>query len=346
MKIHLSPLPEVGICFWDAWDRLNTDCGNRHPLLQARLVKLLIEHFPADLEALSITENGSPAVLMLIKKPARDLELVRVGYLPAQSQIALVQTHSACSNLSQRLFQALPLSSQRFDLSFVDSHYQMELTQAKGVKRSTKALDMAIALNGDFKSYWNTRPRPLKKNIARYKNRARRELGDFRFEVIRAPEAIRNAVDRYGTLESEGWKGASGTALHPHNQQGQFYRALLHEYAATNEAIVFELYHQDRLVASRLTIHNSKMLVILKTTFDENYKRYAAGRILLYRVIEHLFAEKELEQIAFYTNATPEQLEWATASRPVYNISFYRYPFLASASELLRRFRSLRHLPR
>lgn len=339
MRTRLSPLIEADTRFWEDWDRLNTDYGDRHPLLQARMVKLLIEHFPTDLEALSITENDTPVVLLLAKKPARGLQLARVGYLPAQSQIALVQMHPDYINFGEQLFRALPLTSQRFDLLFVDSRHQPQIAQVEGAERSIKTQDMAISLHGDFANYWNTRPRTLKKNLSRYKNRVKRELDGFRFEAVSDPAAVRNAVDRYGLLESEGWKGTSGTALHPNNKQGQFYRALLHEYAATDEAIVFELYHQDRLVASRLTIHNSKMLVILKTTFSEDYKRYAAGRILLYKVIKYLFVEKNMEQIAFYTNATPEQLEWATESWPTYNISFYRYPSLAGVSGLLRHLR-------
>lgn len=348
MTVRLSPLAEVSSRFWEDWDTLNTDYGNRHPLLQARMVRLLTEHFPSGLDVLSIMQDGSPAALMLVKKPAKKLtkapRLIRAGYLPAQSQIALAQVHPDCVNLSQKLFQALPLTSQRFDLLFVDSLHQSRLAEAEGAERSTRALDMAISLNGDFEDYWNTRPKTLKKNISRYKNRVKREIGDLRFEVVRDPETVLTAVDRYGILESEGWKGANGTALHPDNKQGRFYRALLHEYATTDEAIVFELYHQDRLVASRLTVHNARMLVILKTTFSEDYKRHAVGRLLLYKVIEHLFAEGNMEQIAFYTNATPEQLEWATESRPTYNISFYRYPCLARASRFLRHPReSLRH---
>lgn len=340
MTVKLMPLSQASERFWVDWDTLNNDGHDRHPLLQARMVKLLTEYFPCHVDALTIMQNASPAALMLIKNSASCLSLRRTGYLPAQSQIALAQVHPGCHGLSPQLFRTLPLTTQRLDLLFVDSLHQSTLAEMHGAERSTRGLDMAISLDGEFKSYWDSRPRALRKNISRYANRVAREIGNFRFEVITAPEIVVNAVDRYGILESKGWKGDSGTALHPNNQQGKFYRALLHQYAITNEAIVFELYHHDCLVASRLTIHNSKMLVILKSTFNENYKRYAAGRLMLYKVIKHLFAEKRMDHIAFYTNATPEQLEWATESRPIYNISFHRHPCVGQIAKLLRRFRN------
>lgn len=342
MTARLMSLTTVPAHFWDDWSTLNTDCHDAHPLLQTRMVRLLIEHFPADLEVLSIVQDGAPAALLLVKNSAKRSSLSRVGYLPAQSQIALAQLHPDCLNLRQKLLQVLPRTTQRFDLLYVDSVHQARIAAADGAERSTRALDMTINLDGDFESYWETRPKTLRKNISRYRNRVKREIGSFRFNVIREPQIILSAVDRYGFLESKGWKGASGTAVHPNNRQGRFYRALLHEYATTDEAMVFELYHQDRLVASRLTIHNGKMLVILKTTFDEDYKCYAAGRMLLYEVIKHLFAEKKLEHIAFYTSATSEQLQWATDSRPIYNISFYRHPALARVNSLLRNIKRLK----
>lgn len=340
MTASLRPLSDVSTRFWQDWDTLNSHCCNHHPLLQARMARLLIEYFPARLEAITVMQDGAPAAVMLIKHTDRRWRLVKTGYLPAQSQIALAHIHPGCHDLRRKLFRALPPTTQRLDLLFVDSLYQSTLTEAEGAERSVRGKDMTISLDGEFKAYWDNRPKTLKKNISRYTNRVKREIGSFRLEVITAPAMILSAVDRYGVLESAGWKGASGTALHPANQQGRFYRALLHQYAQTNEAIVFELYHDNRLVASRLTIHNSKMLVILKTTFNEDYRRYAVGRLLLYRVIEHLFMEGTIEQIAFYTNATPEQLEWATESRPIYNVSFYRHPCSAKVRQLLTSLRN------
>ena len=44
------------------------------------------------------------------------------------------------------------------------------------------------------------------------------------------------AVGRYAALESQGWKGAQGTALAPGNDQAIFYAGLMRQEAATGRA--------------------------------------------------------------------------------------------------------------
>lgn len=340
MTATFYPLTKCADQFWEDWEQFNATHTHHHPLLQRRMIRLFIKCFPAHIDVLSLTQEGSPTALLLLRKASATLPLVRKGYLPAQSQIALAQVRPDVANLKDKLFEALPLLTQRLDLQFVDTAYQTPLAQAEGVERTIQAVDMEIGLDGDFQSYWQQRPKSLRKNITRYNHRITRDLGHLDLRITRDPTTIPSAVDRYGILESGGWKGVRGTAIHPDNQQGLFYRALLHEYATTDEAAVFELYHEDRLVASRLTVRNATTLVILKTAFDEDYKPYATGRILLYRMLEHLFSEKELGSVAFYTNATSEQLQWATESRPAYNVSFYRHPALARARGWVHRVRN------
>jgi len=41
---------------------------------------------------------------------------------------------------------------------------------------------------------------------------------------------------RYGILESAGWKGKSGTSIHPENIQGAFYDEVLQSFAPNRQA--------------------------------------------------------------------------------------------------------------
>ncbi len=148
-------------------------------------------------------------------------------------------------------------------------------------------------------------------------------MGEIRFVYTSSAEAIRKATQRYGMLESSGWKGYEGTALHPSNLQGEFYQELMTSLAEKDEALVVEMYLQDNLVASRLCCMSEKTLIILKTTYDEAMKKYAFGRLLLHELISHCFTYKNLEYIDFYTNATDDQMDWCTDSRSMYNASYY-----------------------
>ncbi|MGB1139924.1 MAG: GNAT family N-acetyltransferase, partial [Halioglobus sp.] len=101
-------------------------------------------------------------------------------------------------------------------------------------------------------------------------------------------------------------------------------RDIMEAYAAHDEAWVFELYLGDSLAASRLCIANSEQLIILKTTYDEQFSDYAAGRILLYETVRYVFERQISSRVDFYTNATRDQLEWSTSSRTMHNLSMFR----------------------
>jgi hypothetical protein len=182
-----------------------------------------------------------------------------------------------------------------------------------------------VEVSGDFEGYWAARPRNLKKNLRRYRNRMNNEIGPSRLSVSTLPHDVSVATDRYGLLESGGWKGGEGTALHPDNVQGEFYRTWMVEMAESSRAYVFELYVGDMLLASRLCVVGEGLLVIVKTTFNEEFKRYAVGRLLLHDTLEYIFQNGLAKVIDFYTDATEDQLDWATSSRSMQHCSVYRW---------------------
>jgi hypothetical protein len=155
--------------------------------------------------------------------------------------------------------------------------------------------------------------------------------------VLERPEDMREAVTRYGGLESAGWKQAAGTAVHIDNPQGRFYAEVLEQFAATRHGRVYELWIADRLAASRLVISGAGMHIILKTSYDESLSEFAPGRLLLYALLERAFAERSQRAVEFYTNATVDQLAWATASRTISHSVHFRHAWIAGLYDVWRR---------
>jgi hypothetical protein len=187
-----------------------------------------------------------------------------------------------------------------------------------------------------FDSYWKTRPKNLRKNISRYFNRLSKENIAVDFKAHSSESEIITALHRYGELETNGWKGPEGTAIHSTNIQGQFYTEVLANFASNQKAEITELYFNEQLVASRITIFNDRILIILKTTFNENFSSYAPGRLLLYLLIEREFKLKRTQYIEFYTNATKEQIAWSTGQRPIEHVTIYLSPMRRKIIKLAR----------
>ncbi len=87
-----------------------------------------------------------------------------------------------------------------------------------------------------FTNYLQQRPRKLRQNISRYRNRLESTSQNHRYVVHTEPETVSAAVERYGLLESRGWKSTIGTSLDPSNQQGIFYKLFITERAKHGQA--------------------------------------------------------------------------------------------------------------
>jgi CelD/BcsL family acetyltransferase involved in cellulose biosynthesis len=236
------------------------------------------------------------------------------------------------------LLAALPGHATELDLLCNDPRFG-DLRELPGlpVKSLAHALTMSVNLRGSFDDYWAQRPRELIQNMRRYLRRLQAEPGGERLVIVQAPEAMGAAVDRYAALETRGWKGREGTAVSSDTPQGRFYADVMRHFAARGEAFIYELWHGEELLASRMLLLRQGMAVMLKTAFHEQFERFAPGRILLLRTLEDLFRRAPGGVVEFYTNAESDLLAWSTSQRWINHVSVYRHKGLPALFSLLRR---------
>lgn len=326
---------------WQQWSHLAEQYHDNNPMLHSLFVKGLLAFFPEKIycarlydenPAINGLDSGDNAAL---EEPKLIMLLQYLGngkwrtYKPSQAQTALLVMASDTVISWQGLFAALPHLALYLDVYALDSRDHAELISSLPAHiTSHAATNMTIDVEGDFEDYWSARPKSLKSNIRRYLKRLERDNLKLSIESLDQDEALKFGVDQYGMLESQGWKGRAQTALHPGNVQGAFYRELLSSFGKDGQALVFELRLGETLVASRLCVFNQHIFIMLKTTFDEDFRRHAVGRILLYFVIKHVFDNKLTKTIDFYTNATRDQLDWSSNRREMVNATLYRYKWL------------------
>lgn len=335
-QIHtLAPAQGLGAHRED-WDALNRRLMGGHAMLDGRFVDALLRHFGTDGALLATARAGGEATAMLLFSPHTRGLGVRSSFLPAQTQIgpSLIPAGLDLSGL----FSVLPGYASELDLLCNDPRFgdQRELP-GKPVKSVPHALTMNVSLKGGFEDYWAQRPRKLIQNMRRYLRRLQSEAGTDRLDVITEPELITAAVARYAALESSGWKGREGTAVSADNPQGSFYAEVMRGFAERGEALVYELWLGDSLIASRMLLLNGGMAVMLKTAFDEKFERFAPGRILLLRTLEDLFQRAPGCVVEFYTNADADLLAWSTSQRWINHISIYRHRGMPALYSMLRR---------
>lgn len=309
-----------------AWDALNQRLFNGHPMLGSGFIECLLKHFGDGSEHLCVlAPHGVPEAMCLLKPAGFG---VWRTFLPSQAQLSpvLIQKMSALTGL----INSLPGFVIRLDFLCNDPQFGDLATRCYATStRMDHALTMSVNLKDGFSAYWDSRSKNLKKNIVRYKGRLAEDNITQKFLCITEPQDIGDAVARYAELESKGWKSNSGTAIGTDNLQGRFYIELLSSLSTSGGAMVCELWFNNQLTASRLMIVSGHMIIILKTTYDESFKQYAPGRLLLRDVIEATCISHPNSTLEFYTDANPDQLAWASAQRWITHWTFYKNRFSA-----------------
>ena len=320
----------------DAWNQLNRQLMAGHTMLDGAFVDALLRHFGSCGVQLAVARQGEqPVAMLLLNAHARGLG-VWSSFLPSQTQIgpSLVPPDLDLGGL----LAVLPGYASELDLLCNDPRFgDLRGLPGRPVKGLPHALTMSVSLRNGFDDYWAQRPRKLIQNMRRYLRRLHAEAGSERLDVISSPDAIAAAVDRYAALESSGWKGREGTAVSSDNPQGLFYAGLMRTFAAQGEALIYELWLGDDLLASRMLLLRDGMVVMLKTAFHEQFERFAPGRILLQRTLEDLFRRVPGGVVEFYTNAEADLLAWSTSQRWINHVSIYRHRGLPAVYGLLRR---------
>jgi CelD/BcsL family acetyltransferase involved in cellulose biosynthesis len=106
------------------------------------------------------------------------------------------------------------------------------------------------------------------------------------FELLTQPNDVDGPLDRGFAVEASGWKGKAGTAILSDSRTEWFYRTVAHAFADQGQLALSWLCFGEEMVAFDLDLLVDGRLYLLKTGFDERYRRLAPGLVLRLAVIE------------------------------------------------------------
>lgn len=317
----------------EIWDKLNAELYSSNPYFDSSFIEPLLAYFSAGRARICIfrRENEIDGLVIVVS--------LRLGkwslFVPAQAQIAPILVRHP-ENL-QGLIHALPGLSLVLDLPCQDTLHSPSLDEKSLLFGPVQhAHTMGVKLDGDFKGYWDVRSANLRKSMGRRLRKAQDAGFAVRLNHLTEPGDMQSVIARFGEMESAGWKGRGGTAVHADNAQGRFYTDVLRRFAKRGKASVYELYFNDTLIAMQLCIASPSMLVLLKTTYDESQAVFSPGRLLLYLLLEEEFAEKRVQTIEFYTNADSDGLAWATHDRWISHYMLFSNSFVRETYQILK----------
>jgi hypothetical protein len=323
--------------FRGRWDAVNLK-QNNHILLDSGFVALLLSHFGTRDVMLAINEDAAnPAMALIERRAAGIWETFQPSWAPL-GLILFGDGERGADNL-RSLMRSLPGYAVELGVLQQDPNCWgfSEVDNCNWIEKSDYMQTARIPLEGTFQDYWASREDRLRKNNDRLRRRMAEKGLNVEFTITRDPASVEEGICEFGRLESKGWKAKGGTAMTADDAQACFYRAVLEYFCKRNEGMIYQLRVNREPVATDLCLIRGEMFIVLRTTYDEDWKVYAPGVLLREDIVRSLYAEGRVRNYEFYGPLMEYQLRWTRDTRTLYHLTCFRHPWIRGARQLVKK---------
>lgn len=330
------------------WQSLNSGPA-ASALLEPDFIRAMLSAFGSGKEMLAVCMRGDRLVAMtvLAARGRGSWATFQPSQAPLSPWVQAAGEDTAA--LLAALLRCLPGMPLVLSLTQRDPELSPRPADCGPMRTQDYIQTARISISGSFDDYWNARGKNLRNNLKKQRAKLLKDGVATTMQVVRAPADMAAAVADYGKLESAGWKARGGTAIHPDNAQGRFYRAMLEAYAARGAASVYRYWFDQQLVAMDFCIEGNGCLIVLKTTYDETVPNSLSPTLLMREeAVRQVFDEARFARLEFYGKVMEWHTRWTDEIRTMYHATAYRWPLLLGLRQLAQAplLSQLRALPR
>jgi CelD/BcsL family acetyltransferase involved in cellulose biosynthesis len=334
MKWAIYPAAQFS-AFAERWSQLNAET-TKSPLLEVDFVQPLLKEFGNGRELLAVCEqDGRTQAMAIIAPRGRG---VWDTFQPSQAPVGpwMHRRELDMSQLATSLLKSLPGIPLSLGLTQLDPDLFARPVESKNLRTINYIETAKISITGTFDAYWEARGKNLRSNMKKQRSKLQKDGVQTRMQVNRSPDDVAEAIADYGKLESAGWKAAGGTAIHPDNAQGRYYRSMLEAYCRRGAGRIYRYWFDSQLVAMDLCIEGPDSIIILKTTYDESVPNSLSPTLLMREeACRQLFEEARFSKIEFYGKVMEWHRRWTDEIRTMYHATEYRWPVLLELRGML-----------
>lgn len=309
--------------FAAAWDRVN-EAGRGIPFLHSAFIALALREFGTGEELLAVHGAGDAgdALAVLFAKGKGVWETFQPAQLPLG---AWVMTPGLdYRRLLDELLRCLPGAAFLVGVSQQDPYLHERPADAGELETLDYVQTAWVQVQGDFESYWAARGKNLQQNMRRQRAKLDAESFGTELEVITELDRVGEAIEDYGRLESAGWKAQGGTAVHPDNAQGRFYRAMLEDFCSRGIGRIYRYRIGGKAAAMDLCVEGRGVQVVLKTAYDESHRQLSPASLMRQESFRQIFASDRLERVEFYGRVMEWHTRWTDQTRTLFHVNMYR----------------------
>lgn len=175
----------------------------------------------------------------------------------------------------------------------------LSLTPALRVTHHSKFL----FIGAGFEAFWSEYSKKFRKGLEK-KAQQINQLGQLRLTQYSGHQVSDEVYSRFLELENSGWKGDGGTSISAQNSKREYYDILKTQFAEQGRLRINILYLNDRPIAAQFGVVVAKKLYLLKIAFNEEYKQYSPGHLILYSLVKSNDPHRDITHISFVTGVT------------------------------------------
>lgn len=179
-----------------------------------------------------------------------------------------------------------------------------------------------VATDGDFDAWRESSKPRWGAPLERFRRKMARDY-EAGFAIVEAPGDLDAELEDGFRVEASGWKGRAGTAILSTPETAAFYRDVGREFAARGQLRLSRIVLDGRTVAFDFCILHRNRLYLLKTGFDEEFRRLAPGLVMRLSIVERCF-ESGLDAHELLGAESEWKNKFATTKRE--HASFNAYP--------------------
>ncbi len=309
------------------WDRLNAEHGDV-PFLVADVVNSALKLLGNGKERLLVgsLENAVVAMVLLTFVGKFRWQTFQPSQLPSGAWVCDAQLRLI--DVARSLLRG-PLG---FSLSVSITQVDPRIAPPQGDEPDLRLADYIdtgwIDIEGTFDEYWNARGKNLRQNMRKQRTKLAANGVHLKMESLRDHADMAAAVARYGRLESAGWKAQKGTAIHPDNAQGRFYREMLEHASLRGEGVVYQYWFDDKVVAMNICLERKSVLIVLKTTYDESIQAFSPAFLLREEELQQFHHDRKISRLEYFGRLMDWHTKWTDKKRTLYHLTVYRWPII------------------
>ena len=165
-----------------------------------------------------------------------------------------------------------------------------------------------------FEAYMASRPSRVQNTIARKQRKLKLEHG---YEIrLYTDQSLQQALADYSAVYRSSWKAFE--------QFDEFIEGLAYSLSAAGWLRLAILYIEDKPAAAHFWFVVHGRASIFKLVYDEAWKQYSPGSIMISYLMEHVIEIDKVEEIDFLTGNDAYKQDWMSERRKRWAVSFYK----------------------